>query len=151
MTESLNMGTLSKTGPGTPEAYKQHWPDEDDPSKMPNPLQIGPPTYMMIIMTHILTLMKTGSKEETDETKYIQHLKRSQNNPEATSLSLIHACQMHLMLSTATLSSKSFGSTRPLPLQPLVIHKRSPYHLMHNRTKLIVNYSQVGLNSMAYK
>ena len=92
MTESLNMGTLSKIGPGTPEAYKQHWPDEDDPSKMPNPLQIGPPTYMMIIMTHILTLMKTSSKEETDETKYVQHLKRSQNNPEAASLSLIHAC-----------------------------------------------------------
>jgi len=41
--KSLNMGTLSETGPSTPEAYKQQWPDEDDHWEMPNPIQIGPP------------------------------------------------------------------------------------------------------------
>ena len=42
-TESLNMGTLSETGPDTPKAYKQQWLDEDGPWEMPNPLQIVPP------------------------------------------------------------------------------------------------------------
>ena len=43
MTESLNMGTLSKTGPGTPEAYKQHWPDEDDPRQNAQSTSNRPP------------------------------------------------------------------------------------------------------------
>lgn len=42
-TKSLNIGTLSKIGPSTLEAYRQQWPDEDDPWEMPNPTQIGPP------------------------------------------------------------------------------------------------------------
>ena len=34
--ESLNKGTLSKTGPSTPEAYRQQQPHEDH-QEMPNP------------------------------------------------------------------------------------------------------------------
>ena len=60
---------------------------------MPNPIQIGPSTHMRIIMTYMLTLTKAGSKEETDEIKIVQHLKKkSQKRPEVASLNLIHAC-----------------------------------------------------------
>ena len=100
----------------------------------------------MITMTQMLTSTRNDSKEEMDGTKCIHHIKKkkkkeNQKHPEAASLSLIHACQKHLLLSVAVLSSKSFGSARLLPLYPLVNHKPSPYYLMHNWTKLIVNCS----------
>ena len=102
---------------------------------MPNPIQIGPSTHMRIIMTYMLTLTKAGSKEETDEIKIVQHLKKkSQKRPEVASLNLIHACQTHLLLFAVALSSKSFHSARPLPLHPLVTHKPDPYDLMHDWT-----------------
>ena len=86
-------------------------------------------------MTYMLTLTKAGSKEETDEIKIVQHLKKkSQKRPEVASLNLIHACQTHLLLFAVALSSKSFHSTRPLPLHPLVTHKTDPYDLMHDWT-----------------
>ena len=48
--------------------------------KCPIQSKQAPLTHMRIIMTYMLTLTKAGSKEETDEIKIVQHLKKSPKN-----------------------------------------------------------------------